>query len=73
MKKRLILSIGEDLDREYIIEESNYDWWNLSCDGSHIAKLVSEEECRRVIWSYWTNQGIYLDVITEDNFTIISE
>ena len=48
-------------------------WVSLSCNGEHIAKLVSFEEARRVIWMYWTNIGICMDYLTEYDFDEIED
>ena len=56
-------------DRRYEIIEIENGWFDLTCNGSYVAKLVSEEECRRVIWTYWTNLGVNLDPLLEEDFT----
>ena len=55
--------------RRYEVENiGDTEWVNLSCNGDHIAKLVSFEEARRVIYMYWVNLGVSLDYLTEDDF-----
>jgi len=58
-------------DRVYRIEDMGGDWWNLECDGNHIAKVLSEEECRRIIWAYWTNIGMSMPYLEEDKFKVV--
>jgi len=60
-------------DRVYRIESMGNDWWNLTCDGNHISKILSEEECRRVIWAYWTNLGLSMPYLEADKFKVIAE
>jgi len=56
-------------ERRYEVKfKDGSDWVDLSCDGNFIAKLVSFEEARRVIWMYWTNLGVNLEYLTEDDF-----
>ena len=64
-KKVLVLQ-----DREYSITP-NREWFDLKCDGSQIARLVSEEECRRVIWNYWVALGVNIPFIEDKDFTLI--
>lgn len=55
--------------REYEVREfGEHGWMQLVCDGTEICKLINEEECRRMIWNYWTNQGIAMDYLTADDF-----
>jgi len=60
-------------ERVYMIEPIGNDWYELSCDGSTIGKMVSEEECRRVIWAYWNNLGVEMDYLKDEDFTVIQE
>ena len=56
-------------ERRYEVKEFGSDGWvDLSCNGEHISKLISFEEARRVIWMYWTNLGVTMDYLTEDDF-----
>ena len=58
--------------KEYEIKEIGSEgWMQLVCDGTDICKLINEEECRRMIWSYWTHQGKDMEYLTEDDFSDI--
>jgi len=61
------------VDKIYRIKPLHEDWHELSCNGTTIAKLVSEEECRRVIWQYWTEKGIKLNPIKDEDFEIVND
>ena len=54
--------------RKYTVDEDKNGWWNLYSDSDFICKVVSFEEARRVIWMYWTNLGIDMEYITEEDF-----
>ena len=58
-------------DRVYRIEPIGKGWFDLSCDGNHIAKVVSEEECRRIIWAYWTNLGMSMPYLEDSSFKVV--
>ena len=59
--------------RSYKIKSIGNDWFELTCDDEVIGKMVSEEECRRVIWSYWTNLGVPMEYLEDEDFTVIEE
>lgn len=54
--------------RRYEIKDIGLGWFDLSCDGNLIAKLLGEEECRRVIWVYWNDLGVDMPYLTDDDF-----
>ena len=55
-------------ESRYELHELNAGLFELTWNGAFIAKLVSEEECRRVIWYYWTNLGKNIEPLTEEDF-----
>jgi len=71
--KVMFLKVTEDETRKYTIVPVSAGWFDLNCDGCFIARLISEEECRRVIWAYWTNFGVDMDYITDADFNEVDE
>lgn len=59
--------------RRYKIKDIGSGWFDLSCDGNFIAKLLGEQECRRVIWAYWTNLGVDMAYLTDDDFDEVDD
>jgi len=57
--------------RVYRIKDREDGWFELSCDGEHIALVVSEEECRRIVWTYWTNLGLNMPYLESESFTVV--
>jgi len=56
----------------YEIKPTNNDWFDLVCNDTLVAKLVSEEECRRVIWTYLVSIGKNIDYITDEDLEVVN-
>lgn len=70
------LSIGQKEPKIFLYSitlEKDSNWVNLTCNGEQIAKLVDEQEARRLIWTYWNNVGIKLDYIESEDFTVVHD
>ena len=63
MKKQIIIQ-----GNVFEIESITGGWWNLAINGEHYAKLVDEEECRRVIWLQFKNKDEEIEYLTALDF-----
>lgn len=55
---------------EFRIEALKSGWFEVFMDDETFAKVVSEEEARRVIWLELKEQGAEIEFVTNSMFTV---
>ncbi len=72
--KRHIFRHGEDEDKIFDIKyRANSEWPELWYNGEMVGKMVNQEECRRVAWSYLVNLGLNPEPLTDKDFVEVKD
>jgi len=68
MKRYILEKEGQD-DKVFEIKyRKNSDWPMLWYQDTLVGTMISEEECRRVAWSYLVGLGLNPEPLTDKDF-----